>query len=454
MKTQQTNTQNAIYDPKDPKYWDLNSLQYELQRTFDICHGCRMCFDYCGSFETLFKTLDSYAEGDVTKINEKDIQNIIDLCYHCKLCYVNCPYTDKDQHPFHLNFAGLMQRAVHIRAKKNGIKLRDKILQNSDFAGKINSNILSGIVNFTMKSEFHRRVIEKILKIHRNKLMPEFHKTPFARWFKKHKKIQNPKHQVVLFSTCFVNYNQPSIGKDAVFVLEKNECNIEHPKQNCCGMPGINTGDLDFALKKIKGNLISLYPYANKGYKILVINPTCSMTLRKEYPLYAGLIGKTQQEKKEWEDKAKLIAQQTMDISEFLFSLKKQNMLNTNFQSTPNSIAYHAPCHLRAQWKGFPARDLLKLLPNTQVGFVAQCCGHDGTWSMKKEYFELSLKYGRKAFTELQSKESNCVTTDCPLAALQLKQGMNLSEVPLHPIQILAKSYKKPEEKGFPNPIS
>lgn len=451
---QQTNTQNAIYDPKNTLYWDENSLNQELNRTFDICNGCRMCFNYCGSFPKLFKALDTYAEGDVLKITQEDKNSIVDLCYHCKLCYVNCPYTDKDKHVFNLNFAALMQRAVHIKAKKEGISLRDKILQNSDLAGKLNSNIFAGIVNFTMKNEFHRAIIEKILKIHKNKLMPEFHQTPFAKWFKKHKKIKHTKHKVVLFSTCFVNYNNPQIGKDAVFVLEKNQCEIEYPKQNCCGMPGINSGDLSFALKKIKNNLESLYPYAKNGYKILVINPTCSMTIRKEYLDYAGLLGKTEQEIKEWEEKAKIISESTMDINEFLLYLKKQDQFNTDFKSTPNSIGYHAPCHLRAQWRGFPSRDLMKLIPENNISFVAECCGHNGTWSMKKENFELSLECGKKAFQELISKNANYISTDCPLAALQLKQGMNLKEVPMHPIQILAKAYKKPEEGGFPNPIS
>ncbi|MFN3246855.1 MAG: 4Fe-4S dicluster domain-containing protein, partial [Leptonema sp. (in: bacteria)] len=105
---QQNNTENAIYDPKNPKYWDKSSLEQELLRTFDICHGCRMCFNYCYSFPTLFKALDSYANGDVTKIIEEDKNKIIEECYHCKLCYVNCPYTDKDNHVFNLNFAALM----------------------------------------------------------------------------------------------------------------------------------------------------------------------------------------------------------------------------------------------------------------------------------------------------------------------------------------------------------
>ncbi|MFN3603454.1 MAG: heterodisulfide reductase-related iron-sulfur binding cluster [Leptonema sp. (in: bacteria)] len=453
MKIEQTNTENAIYDPKNPLYWEVESLEKEWNRTFDICNGCRMCFHYCGSFSKLFQSLDTYAEGDVLKITKEDKEKIVELCYHCKLCYINCPYTDKDKHIFNLNFAALMQRSVHVQSKKKGVPLRDKILQNSDLAGKLNSNILSTFVNYTMKNEFHRSIIEKILKIHKKKLMPEFHRTPFAKWFKKHKKIENPKFHVVLFSTCFVNYNNPQIGKDAVFVLEKNQCNVEHPKQNCCGMPGINTGDLDFALKKIKKNIESLYPYAEKNLKILVINPTCSMTLRKEYPLYAGLLGKTNEEKKEWEEKAKRISDQCMDITEFLMHLNKQESFSKDFKTTPISIGYHAACHLRAQWKGFPSRDLLKSIPNTQVSFVAECCGHNGTWSMKKENFELSLEYGKKAFSNLKSKEANWISTDCPLAALQLKQGMNLKEIPLHPIQILAKAYRKKEEGGFPDPI-
>jgi glycerol-3-phosphate dehydrogenase subunit C len=449
---QQNNTENAIYDPKNPKYWDKSSLEQELLRTFDICHGCRMCFNYCYSFPTLFKALDSYANGDVTKITEEDKNKIIEECYHCKLCYVNCPYTDKDNHVFNLNFAALMQRSVHIKAKEKGVSFRDKILENADLAGILNTGLISKIVNYSFRSNFHRVIIEKILGIHRKKLMPEFHLSSFSQWFKKHKKQKQQElpNKVVLFSTCFVNYNNPEIGKDAVFVLEKNQCDVEHPKQNCCGMPGLNTGDLSFALKKIRSNIINLLPYVEKGYKILVINPTCSMTLKHEYPLYAGMLGQTPQEVEEWTKKAKAISDATRDLHEYLMELKKQEKFNKDFKSTPGVIAYHAPCHLRAQWKGFPARDLIRLIPNTQIAFVAECSGHDGTWSMKKEHFEESLQCGKKAFEQIKQKNAHFVATDCPLAAIQIKQGAELKELPMHPIQILARAYKSKEEGGFP----
>lgn len=454
---QQTNTENAIYDPKNPKYWDKDSLNKELLRTFDICNGCRMCFNYCYSFPTLFKAMDSYAEESVLKLTNEDKDKIVSECYHCKLCYVNCPYTDKDNHTFNLNFPALMQRAVHVKAKENGVSIQDKLLQNPDLLGVLNTGIQSKLVNFTMENSFHRTILQALLGIHKKKLMPQFHTSSFGKWFKKFKKNntnKNYENKVVLFSTCFVNYNNPEIGKDAVYVLEKNQCDVEHPKQNCCGMPGLNSGDLPFALKKMKNNILSLLPYVNEGYKILVINPTCSLTLKKEYPEFAGLLGKTQEEIDEWTKKAKIISEATMDIHEYLSSLKKEDKFNKEFKSSPETISYHVPCHLRAQWMGFPARDLLKLIPNTQIAFVAECSGHDGTWSMKKNNFEKSLECGKKSFEKIKQAQSKFVATDCPLAAIQIKQGADLVQLPMHPIQILAKAYKSPEEGGFNSKIS
>ncbi len=450
----QTNTENAIYDPKNPKYWNEISLKNELLRTFDICHGCRMCLHYCPSFPKLFQALDSYADGDVTKISKNDIDEIIRLCYHCKLCYVNCPYTDKDNHIFNLNYAALMQRSVHVKAKKEGVRFQDKILQNSDLAGKLNTGTFSTLVNWGFSSSLHRLVIEKLLGIHKKKQMPKFHKNSFSQWYfknRKHKQNISDTKKIVLFTTCFVNYNNPELGKDALLVLERNGCEVDYPQQNCCGMPGLNSGDIPFALKKIQSNIESLLSFVEKGYQIAVINPTCSLTLKHEYPLFAGLLGKNQKEQDEWTEKANKIAKATRDISEYLLEIKKSGKFNFSFYSKPEKISYHIPCHLKTQRIGYPARDLIRSIFNIEVQIVPQCCGHDGTWSMKKENFELSLKYGKKAFEDLKEKQTKEIITDCPLAAIQLQQGMNLETLPQHPVQIIAKAYKKPEEGGFPH---
>lgn len=432
-------TKDTVYDPKNPKYWDRQSLDRELARAFDLCNGCRMCFKYCPSFPTLFTIMDD--KQSVFDLTGDEKKKIIGECYQCKICYVKCPYTDRDGHSFNLDYPALLQRAVHVQTREEGVPLRDKMLQNAELAGKM-GGMISSLANRVMNSNFHRRIMEAILGLHRNKKMPEFHRTPFARWFKMRKKPAAVSgDRVVLFSTCFVNYNHPELGKDTVEVLEKNGASVEHPEQVCCGMPGLNSGDLNWALSKMEKNVQVLFPYAEQGYRILAINPTCSLTLKKEYVQFLP---------EELRAKAEKVAAAVMDVHEYLFELKKQDRLNRDFASSPGSVAYHAPCHLRAQNIGFRSRDIMRLIPGAQIAVVDECCGHNGNWAMKEEYFEMSLEAGKRAFEGIREHEGAKVATDCPLAAIQIEQGAGLSERPVHPVQILAKAYRTPAAGGFP----
>ncbi len=428
------------YDPHDEKYWNQQELDKELTRNFEICHGCRMCFKFCTSFPTLFNFIDDNHDGDVRKLTATETKQVIDECFQCKLCYINCPYTDQDNHHYNMNFPSLLQRAVHVNAKVNGVSFREKFLQDPDKAGRMNSGFLSFFVNLSFKLPPFRWLVHMVLGIHWRKLMPRFHFTTLAKWFKK-RKAEKKDDEVVLFSTCFVNYNNPDVGKDTTYVLEKNNCSVLHPEQNCCGQPGLNSGDLEWAEKKIKANIESLYPLAKEGKKILGINPTCSMTIKKEYPLFMP--------PGEWREKAQVVANATRDVHEYLFELKKDDKLNRDFKSTPGKVAYHVPCHLRVQNIGFRSRDIMKLIPGAKVKPTIECCGHDGTWAMKKEYFDMSLKVGNNAFEGLKKSDADCMATDCPLAALQIKQGTGASDLPEHPVQIVAKAYKAPNEGGF-----
>lgn len=448
------NVADVSYDPHEEKYWDEASLRRETDRTFDLCHSCRMCFKFCPSFPDLFNTMDTTADGDVTKFTDADIGRVVDKCYQCKLCYVQCPYTDQDNHQYNLNFPELIQRHTNIKARKQGVPLRDKVLQNADLAGKMNGGLLSSVVNASMKVGFHRRVIQALLGVHKDKLMPEFHRTSFIRWWKKNRAQPTRAEaaapppagddKVVLFATCFVTYNNPRLGKETVDVLEHNKIEVVVPEQNCCGMPGLDSGDLDFALGKMKKNLESLYPYAKAGYKILAINPTCSLTLKKEYLVYLD---------ESYKEKARVVSEAVRDVHEYLFELKKEERLNRDFKSTPGKVGYHVPCHLRAQNIGYRSRDIMKLIPGTKISLVSECCGHDGTWAMKKENFEMSLDAGKRAFEGLKDAKPDKVSTDCPLAALQIEQGAELDERPEHPVQILYKAYREPGQGGFENPV-
>ena len=401
---------------------------------FDVCNGCRRCFNLCPSFDFLFKKIDD-CDGEIDHLETKEIDRTVDLCYYCKLCYNHCPYTPP--HRFNLDFPLLMIRSKAVRAKSISPSFRDRLLANTDFLGKWSSRF-APMVNWAQKNPFFRKLLHVLLGIHQEKLLPPFSSTPFPEWLNNHQK-ENPKpfshktDKVALFSTCFINYNQPEIGSAAVEVLEKNGVEISYPEQNCCGMPYFDTGDIDTIRKKAWFNIQSLKASISQGMKIVVPMPTCSLMLKKEYTaLFPG-------EDSQW------VASNTYDICEYLMKLNNEGKLDTNFRHNPGKIFYQIPCHLRDQNIGYKSRDLMKLT-GASVNIAERCSGHDGTWSLKKEYFDLSLKTGDPLFKMVQEEPPDIVSTDCPLSGLQMEQGTGKKS--LHPIQVVHQAYGLDSNKG------
>ena len=423
-------TGGLSYNPNMPVYWEADGLKQELKRVFEICHGCRLCFNLCPSFPALFNAVDRH-NGDVRGLTSEDTDRVIDTCYQCKLCYVKCPYTADDGHPFHLDFPRLLMRAMAQRRQRRGGSLRSWILSRPELTGRI-GGLAAGLTNWANRNRAMRWLLELALGIHHSKQLPEFHGETFETWYRRQPLAPGDPNQAVLFYTCFVNYNRPEIGKDAIRVFAKNGIALTCPKQNCCGMPALEAGDVELAKKLAQSNVDSLYPHVRQGKKVLAINPTCSYMLRKEYPELLGT------------DEARQVASATRDLCEYLFSLKQAGQFCRDFLSTPATVAYHLPCHLKAQNIGFRSRDILRLIPETKVTLVDQCCGHDGTWAMKKEFFPLSKQAGKKAFEQMAAAKAEVLASDCPLAAIQFEQVLGM--LPLHPIQILVKAY---EPEGF-----
>jgi glycerol-3-phosphate dehydrogenase subunit C len=422
-------TPGMTYNPNESIYWDRNALEGELDRAYEICHGCRLCFNLCPSFPALFKAIDGH-DGEVRSLTPADHDHVVDLCYQCKLCYVKCPYTPDDKHEFQLDFPRLLMRANAVRRKERGIPLREALLCRPEMLGKA-AGVTPAIANWANKQPLLRKAMEAAIGIHSEKLLPNFYGETFEEWFAKQPQPAGDRDKAVLFTTCFVNHNNPQVAKDAVDVFSRNNISLSCPKQNCCGMPAMEAGDIALAKKLARSNVESLYPHVKEGKKILAINPTCSYMLRKEYAELDGT------------PEAKAVGEATMDLCEYLFTLKRQNLFNRDFKSSPGTIAYHVPCHLKAQNIGFKSRDMMRLIPGTTITMVEQCCGHDGTWAMKKEFFPLSMLAGKKAFDEMSEAKADVTATDCPLAAIQFDQALGTR--PVHPIQVLAKAYR--EEK-------
>ena len=434
-------TDGLTYNPNEAKYWDREALQKEIDRTFDLCNGCRLCFKFCQSFPTLFDAVD--AHGDVRHLPAQKVEQVIDECFQCKLCYTQCPYTEAEGHEFKLDFPRLILRANALRRRERGVPLREKMLADPDRLGKVGT-MLPMIANAANRMPPHRVMMEKVLGIHRDKLLPDFAGETFPDWVKREldgaTATTDGRHKVLLYSTCYVNWNKPGIGQAAFRVLRHNECQVAAPAIGCCGMPALDGGDIDAARTSARANVEALLPYVNDGYTIAVINPTCSLMLREEYPELLD-----DPKNPTLADGAKRVAAATRDLGEYLFERRQAGEFKEDFKSTPNgSVAYHAPCHLRMQNVGFRGRDLMRRIPDTRPKLVAECCGHDGTWAMKKEYFELSLKNGERAFDGMKEAEADVWATECPLAALQFKQATG--KEPMHPVEVLDRAYR---EDGF-----
>jgi len=466
-----SDTSQTVYNIANPLYWDDQSLNGEMDRVFDVCIGCRLCFNLCPSFPSLFNSIDTagdrkrqvaVAEGRVVKQSEKndylnlpegehataasievefrgeisDLSNrerweVVDLCYQCKLCDPVCPYTQGKDHEFQLDFPKLMTRAQAIRTKKRGVRKNDIFLSKTDLTGKLGS-VFGPILNFSNRIRFIRFFMEKIIGIHRKRILPKFQTNTFQMWFKNHQSIiTDPIDKVVIFGTCFTNAHDVDLGKAAIEILEHNEVECIYPPQQCCGAPYLSPGDFDGFQKQAKPNVDELSKWVEDGYKIIVTGPpTCSLTLKKEYPDYLDL-----------DEKVLKISENTYDISEYLVYLNKQGKLKTDFQNEIGSVNYHVSCHLKAQQMGLKGRDILRLVPNTTVKLINRCSGMDGGWGMKEEYFEESMKVAERCLNDIGQREVDTVCSDCSLASHQLTQASEGEVTPSHPIIELHKAY-------------
>jgi Fe-S oxidoreductase len=392
-----------------------------------------MCFKFCDSFPSLFDLADQKHEGDARALTAAETERVMDACFQCKLCEVQCPYTPRDAHAFQLDFPKLVHRWKAVRARRRGLSMRDRLLGDPDLTGRA-ARASFGLANAFARVSPFRWFLEKVLGIDRRKELPRFASTMFDRWAEKTGRIRKePGGEAVLFPTCFVQNNAPELGRDTLDVLETNGIDVRCAKGlACCGMPAWERGDLAELRARARTTLDVLEPFVARGAKVVAINPTCSMMLRREWPTL--LEGKDRA-------RAERLAKLVVDPSELLWSIREEPRFKTDVKTKPaGKIACHAPCHLRAQAIGFRSRDLFRKLFGVPLALVAECSGHDGTYAMTVEGFEPSVRVGRKAFDEMKEAGASLCATECPLAALQFRQHAGIA--PLHPMTILARAYR------------
>ncbi len=428
-------------DWNNPDFTDEKKLDDELRRVFDICHGCRRCFNLCESFPNLFDMIDESKTGEVESVSSKDFGKVVDACTMCDMCFLTkCPYVPP--HEFNLDFPHLMLRYRYVEREKKRNSLIDDQLTKTDRNGKIFSKF-SNLTNWSTnpKNRLTRSVMELFLKVDKEAELPKYYKKTFANniHIKTDKKIEDDKKyidKVVLFPTCFVNYNNPDLGFTAKKILDKLNIQTEVFYEGCCGMPQLEGGNIKSVEQKAKHTSKLLRNYIEDGYKVLAIVPSCTLMLKYEWPLINND-----------DQNIKLLSQNTFDICEYLYQIleptgNKHLKPIKNF----NGVTVHISCHSRAQNIGQKANDLLKLVPDLNIDVIERCSGHGGSWGIKKGNFDLALKVGKPVSRKTVQVGNEYLVSECPLAGVHIKQGVEKIDKSFslktlsHPIEIIEKS--------------
>jgi Fe-S oxidoreductase len=431
------------YDPHHSLYLDEADTRKELERVFDLCHGCRLCFKFCPSFPTLFDYIDQHDDQDAGRMTPAQQDHVVDECFQCKLCYINCPYTP-ELHDWAIDFPRLMLRTDAMRRANGQVSIRSKIttaiLGRTDALGKVatSTGAITNMVLGAKPGSLIRRMMELTSGVSSKRLLPPFARTRFTTWFNRRPRIRINKRQgrVAVFPTCLVEYQAPEIGHDLVKVYEHNgiECTLAEGA-SCCGAPFLHSGDMA-QFTKIAAKIVrALADQVRQGNDIVVPQPTCSYVLKKDYLDYVG------------GPDAQLVAEHTYDAVEYLMKLHKSegSTLDLEFNGEiPDTITYHTPCHLRAQNIGLKSRDLMKLT-GAKIALVQQCSGIDGMWGLRAENAELSMPIAAKLGKMITEANSDVITGDCHLANTAIAEQTGLK--PLHPLQILARAYGIPQER-------
>ncbi len=424
-------------DWKSETFWDRDDLDRELERVYDICHGCRRCVSLCEAFPTLFDLVDESETMEVDGVDKADYNKVVDHCYLCDLCYMTkCPYVPP--HEWNVDFPHLMLRAKAVKFREQGAGLRDRVLTSTDKVfGMASIPLVDVTVNAVNRSTGLRKVMESAIGLHHEAPVPQFHSKTL------HKRVRplvrpieptpvgETTGKVALYATCYGNYTTPDLGDDFVKVFQHNGIHIDVvPKEKCCGMPKLELGDLESVDRLKRANIPVLAKLVDEGFDLIAPIPSCVLMYKQELPLMYP----------DDADVAK-VQQAFFDPFEYLWLRHKGGLLKTEFPQALGEVAYQVACHLRVQNIGIKTRDILNLVPGTEVIAQERCSGHDGTYAVKKETREKSLKIARPVVRKVDAGEPRYFASDCPMAATHIANLSEKVDGATHPMTLLRMAY-------------
>jgi Fe-S oxidoreductase len=431
----QAPTRHAL-DWRSAEFNDEDALLKEQERIFDICHGCRRCISLCSAFPTLFDLVDNSSTMEVDGVAKADYPKVVDQCYLCDLCYMTkCPYVPP--HPWNVDFPHLMLRAKAQKFRREGARWRDRMLTSTDAVGRLATiPVVVKAVNGGNRSPAMRRVMERTLGVAADAWLPAYAAKPFRRSAAPSLKWpvrdgERTPGKVAVFSTCYVNYNEPGIGHDLLKLLD----HIRVPYalvegEACCGMPKLELGDLEGVARLKDVTIPRLLPLAREGWAIVSPVPSCTLMFKSELPLLFAD-----------DPDVKEVAAAMFDPFEYFVQRERDGLLAKEFAQPLGRVSYHIPCHMRVQNVGQKTREVLEWVPGTTVNTVERCAGHDGTYGVKREFYADSMRIGKPVFQRMADGSPEYVSSDCPIAGRRIAQGIAQSGSPEprreHPLTLL-----------------
>jgi glycerol-3-phosphate dehydrogenase subunit C len=427
---------------RDRDFYDMAKVEAEMERVFDICHGCRRGFNLCDAFPTLFDLIDEGPTGELNGVDKADYGKIDEACTLCDMCFMTkCPYVPP--HEFNLDFPHVILRhRAAVRKADGGDFVREQ-LGETDRNGKLAKPVAS-LANWATRLENKpvRALMEQVAGIDRTARLPRYHsKTAGDRL--KTPEAPDPAgpafgaRKAAIYATCFVDYNEPDTAVAAMRVLARQGVETRFAYPECCGMPQLEAGDIAEVAGRAERVSAELGKLIDQGYDIVTLTASCGLMMKFEWPLILP------------ENEAvKRLAAATRDISQYVVEISKAHGLAPGLTAPEGGVTLHQACHSRAQNMGAMSAQMLRLIPGARIDVVERCSGHGGTFGVMKNTHPIAVKVGKPAARQIAAKGNATLCSDCPLACKHLGQlvGDDLPDGARppredHPIEVFARAY-------------
>ncbi len=428
-------------DWRNPDFYDKDSLYRELERVYDICHGCRRCVSLCESFPTLFDLVDESDTFEVDGVDKDDYMKVVDQCFLCDLCAeTKCPYLPP--HEWALDFPHLMLRAKAFKFKNKDTKWRDRLITSTDpVFDTLSTPGVAAIANAAAETKALRKLGEQVAELHADAPLPYFAKQPLTKKLQTHYRVaptpvatDRTTGKVAIYVTCYGDHSDQQVVEDLIAVLNHNDIEVKLLKDaKCCGMPKLELGDLEKVAQLKDANLPLFLDAIDDGYDLIAPVPSCVLMYRQELPLMFP----------EDQDVGR-VRGAFFDPFEYLMLRHKADVANTDFKSSLGKVAYHAACHQRVQSFGMRTKEFLELIPDSEITTIERCSGHDGTYAIKAETYENAMKIVKPVVRRVKDAGADVFGSDCPMAGRLIAHGLagELDEATAtHPISMVRNAY-------------